>query len=757
MIFASCRTTNPPKRTLQPGIWFLHGTNEFLTSVSKQVLAVLPGAKRINPKSNYLPNSVVPLSGCTITQRADQVGKSAADLTSSGYTVICDQPEDPNHSLTRRTWRAASLAGARGFSTVLVHSGLSTYNTPLSLVAFGVRYTGTPKKAPASLCYITKNDIKTHLKHVLQNHNGNSRSGTPPAASPGTMAVSHNFNATPDVEESAVMEAMLYNYLLTALGITASSDGAFLKPRGHYDHVISITGDQQGNAAASQIAKLMCFGFGKSPSKRPPPSQTEAMNYLTSPICADCSRSGNLLSSEMCGKCLDVLLQSMGHSQRKESPPSSPNVAPMDAELAPIHFDAPREPTLSSMWNDDASNTDSATAHGIVGSQLMSFGGAATLVNGAGLAGIKNSGNTCFMNAALQCLLHIKDFKEFFLTKFKPTDGKAPPLATSFADLMQQMWQPGSSKKPLSATALKSAFAKEFPNFAANIQQDGHEFLVLVLDLLHSQLKNTNTNQVFGPQESNGVTTDEQNWSSFKADNNSIIADTLYGQLQSQLTCKSCGKTSTTYDPFADLSLSIPPTQSPPVTLDDCLHLFTKPETLLDYRCLQCNKTATTTKTVTIHRPPKVLIIHIKRFRYYGDYNEGHCRKISTPVEFPKTDFDLKPFSTHALSSKPARFSGPYTLLGVINHVGGCSSGGHYTALINFKHPSSSPLLGSNNHQALPSSPSTKPKTEPAWYLFNDSFVTRDATAMSSSAVHGPLGVCSSAYLLVYERKRATE
>lgn len=49
------------------------------------------------------------------------------------------------------------------------------------------------------------------------------------------------------------------------------------------------------------------------------------------------------------------------------------------------------------------------------------------------------------------------------------------------------------------------------------------------------------------------------------------------------------------------------------------------------FQCEHCNERTTATKHFRIHRLPKVLVLHIKRFKYTGTTRE----KITTNVTFP--------------------------------------------------------------------------------------------------------------------------
>ncbi len=50
----------------------------------------------------------------------------------------------------------------------------------------------------------------------------------------------------------------------------------------------------------------------------------------------------------------------------------------------------------------------------------------------------------------------------------------------------------------------------------------------------------------------------EKAWTNFKAHNNSVIVDYLYGQHKSTVKCSSCPNYTVTFDPFLILKLPIP-------------------------------------------------------------------------------------------------------------------------------------------------------------------------------------------------------
>ncbi|KAJ3338368.1 NADPH:quinone reductase [Gonapodya sp. JEL0774] len=118
----------------------------------------------------------------------------------------------------------------------------------------------------------------------------------------------------------------------------------------------------------------------------------------------------------------------------------------------------------------------------------------------------------------------------------------------------------------------------------------------------------------------------------------------------------------------------------PPVpTLLDCIDLFTSEEELTGAEavdCARCGKKTNAVKRMTLYGLPKILIIHLKRFRWDVLPNGmSFSRKIETMIDFPiEADFiGLAPeLMGEGTTSR-------YRLFAVVNHFGNNHSG-HYTA-----------------------------------------------------------------------------
>jgi hypothetical protein len=130
-----------------------------------------------------------------------------------------------------------------------------------------------------------------------------------------------------------------------------------------------------------------------------------------------------------------------------------------------------------------------------------------------GVVGLRNVGNTCYMNSGIQCLMATPSVVRFFLRDYKfmsrktiveleecgVVDGKkaddkmskamdlSTQLLAKFCPLVEDMWKGGYRK--MKPSSFKEALGEMHPQFRGAMQHDCQEFLALLLDSLHEELK----------------------------------------------------------------------------------------------------------------------------------------------------------------------------------------------------------------------------------------------------------------------------
>ena len=160
-----------------------------------------------------------------------------------------------------------------------------------------------------------------------------------------------------------------------------------------------------------------------------------------------------------------------------------------------------------------------------------------------GLTGLCNFGQTCYMNATIQCLSATMLLAQYMLDgTYQKAINRQNPLGTrgalshALAALLRALWSEQSVT--VAPTAFREAVGQFAPAFRGHEQQDSQEFLLFLLDGLHEDLNRIVQRppalELGEAQQAELSRLPQQlasvaEWSLYRRRNDSVIVDTFQG------------------------------------------------------------------------------------------------------------------------------------------------------------------------------------------------------------------------------------
>ena len=292
-------------------------------------------------------------------------------------------------------------------------------------------------------------------------------------------------------------------------------------------------------------------------------------------------------------------------------------------------------------------------------------------------SGLVNLGNTCFINASLQCLANTPPLVQWLLCNSHSQCCRVKLEkqfclfceAERIVKLIHSKNSTSSFSSSVGAAANPNNIVRRIKDisttFKVGRQEDASEFLICLIDkIVDACLRSSQPPERLRP--SSGTSYEQL------CHSQTIFHDLFGLVLRSRVVCSRCRHTSDTFEVQYTWIVGV----RNHTDLRQSLQQFVCRETLSGenlYRCIKCKQLVPAIKRYTLHKAPKVLLINLKRFEF-----GKNSHKLSHLVRYPEY-LNVAQYMSEENSNDQSL---NYRLYAVLVHVGASMHSGHYFSYV---------------------------------------------------------------------------
>jgi len=249
----------------------------------------------------------------------------------------------------------------------------------------------------------------------------------------------------------------------------------------------------------------------------------------------------------------------------------------------------------------------------------------------AGVRGISNLGNTCYVSSAIQILAHITPLRRLLqplmdagsinVQEVPLINQPAAILVNAVVDVMRQIWS-GTSLTPINIGSMINAL-----NIHTGVPGDSHEVFIRIMDGL----------QTFGI----------------------AVNEVVQFQRRGTRLCSVCESITQENPVYSEILIPLRQGMTN-ISLRDGMEMFFGNEEIFGFECGDCHQSEIPIEAVdrgfVQGGPGEVLMVNFQRV------NQETGGRINTVVDFP---LEMN------LADMPGNGQGRYRLVGIVNHTGG--------------------------------------------------------------------------------------